>query len=426
MDIAVRENPPVKGFFNPRLIKNDHHRDILRRQGFIPRAVGGSPMAAAVEAPSGHADAAPRVIIPFSSAAHEHTEQAFQLNNQALTAASQQLNVPDIPAYGYLRHLFLEVTCTGGTLGAGVLSPDWPWNLFQNIALVDTNSAPIFGPLDGYATLWSNIIGGYAYLQDPRKCPWLDTTINAKFYLRIPIEISHFDALGCLSNQNAAGPYRLQLQLNPTTTLFSTAPTTAPAVTIKAWLEAWSQPAREDISGHPQALTPPAHGTAQFWSSSVAQIAAGNNTTALKRVGSLIRNVAFIARTAAGVRSDTVFPDPLTLQWDARAQWFESQNYRVQKQFEAIENAGTRDAGVFWWNFNNSLQARAGDGPPTMWLPTVQATRLELDGVSAAAGSLQIVTNDISIAEIDPRERYVELSATGFHPEVGASNSYAQ
>jgi hypothetical protein len=384
------------------------------------------PAAAAVEAPSGGQAHAPVAMIPFTSAAHEHTEQAFQLNNVALTASSQQLNVPDVPAYGYLRHLMLEVTLSGGTLGAGALHADFPECIFQNIALVDTNGAPIFGPLDGYATLWSNIIGGYAYNQDPRKAPQGVRTINAKFFLRIPIEISHYDALGCLNNQNAAGAYKLQLQLNPSTVIFPTAPTTAPTVTIKGWLEAWSQPAQQDVAGHPQALTPPAHGTAQFWSAKVAQVAVGNNTTPLTRVGSLIRNIVVIARDATGARSDGVFPDPITLQWDARSQWFESQGYRIQKMFESIENLSTRDTGVFWFPFNTALQGRSGDGPPNLWLPTVQATRLEIDGVSATAGSLQIITNDVSIAEIDPRERYVEVSATGFHPQLGASNAYAQ
>jgi hypothetical protein len=404
--------------FDPRYVWHNGRR--------FKRVGGGSPAVAAPPAHQEQAQPAAQPLIPFVSAAHEHTEPAFTLTS-ALTGASQQLNVPDVPAYGYLRHILLEVTCSGGVLGPGVLHEDAPWNLFQSISLVDTNGAPIFGPLDGYSTLWSNIVGGYAYSQDPRKSPWFATGVNFKFFLRIPIEIAHYNALGCLTNQNAAGAYKVQLSLNPSTTIFSTAPTTLPTVQIKAHLEAWSQPNDVDVAGRPQAQYPPAHGTAQFWSRrSGIPVVAGNNTIPLTRVGSLIRNIVFIARTAAGARSDTVFPDPVSIQWDARVQWQESQNYRIQKMFEAIENLQSRDTGVFWLNFNTALQGRAGDGPPTLWLPTVQATRLEVDGVAAAAGSLDILTNDISLAEVVAAERYVETSQTGFHPEVGVANPAAQ
>ena len=60
-----------------------------------------------------------------------------------------------------------------------------------------------------------------------------------------------------------------------------------------------------------------------------------------------------------------------------------------------------------------------GDEEPNLWLPTVQASRVELQGVFAAAGSLQILTNDVAPATVDPSERYVESATTGFHPAVG-------
>jgi hypothetical protein len=39
--------------------------------------------------------------------------------------------------------------------------------------------------------------------------------------------------------------------------------------------------------------------------------------------------------------------------------------------------------------------------------------------VNTVAGSIQVVTNDIAPAEVRPEERFVENSATGFHPNVG-------
>lgn len=361
-------------------------------------------------------------VVPFVAAAHEHTEPAF--TDTFTPGAAALIRGPsgpfNIPAFGYIRHIFLEVTAAGGVIGAGVLSADYPWNLFQSITLLDVNGAPIFGPLDGYATLWANIAGGYAYQQDPRRGPGFVATINASFVLRIPVEIYHHDALGSLANQNAAAAYQLQYIINPSTVLYSTAPTTVPTFTVKGWLEAWTLPNETDIAGRPQAQEPPAHGTSQYWSAANKPVIAGQNAILLNRVGNLIRNIIVIARNATGARDDTVMPDPITVQWDARVLHQVSQNYQRQVMFERIENLFARDAGVFIFSFDHSEEGRSGDGPPNLWIPTVQSTRLEVDGVAATAGNIQVITNDIAPVEVLPSERFVETSSTGFHPAVGA------
>lgn len=357
--------------------------------------------------------------IPFVNAAHEHTEPFL---DQSIPLGASAVNVGpiNIPSYGYLRHVFLECSFSGGTLGAGVLSADFPWNVFQSISLYDTNGAPIYGPLDGYATYIANIVGGYAFRQDPSQSPWFSSTINGAFFLRIPIEISHHDALGSLANQNSAATYQLNFTINPSTVVYSTAPTTAATLRVRGALEAWSLPNATDRKGVPQAQLPPAHGTTQYWSNQIRPIAVGNNTTALTRTGNLIRNLVFICRTAAGARSDGVFPNPAQIMWDARSMNMDTQNYRTQQWWEkCIMNA--RPTGVFVWNFNHSRDNIAGDDSPALWWATVQASRLELIGVSEVAGNAQIITNDIAPGEVTPTERYVETSATGFHPQVGAA-----
>lgn len=360
-------------------------------------------------------------VIPFTAAAHEHVEPAF--TDTVTPSASAQIRGPfDIPAFGYLRHIFLEVSGTGSTIGSGVLGQDYPWNLFQSITLFDVNGAPIFGPLDGYATLWANIAGGYAYEQDPRSAPAYVSTIDAVFFLRIPVEINHYDALGCLANQNAAASYKLQYIINPSTVLYTTAPTTPPTFTIRGHLEAWTLPNEVDIAGRPQAQIPPAHGTTQYWSAFNKSVVNGANTILLPRVGNLIRTIILICRDAASpaARQNTVFPDPVTLAWDARTLTQETARYRAQLMFERVTDMITRDTGVYVFSFSHSDLNRSGDGPPNLWLPTVQSTRLEFQGVTTAAGTMQIITNDVAPVEVLPSERYVETSATGFHPEIGA------
>ncbi len=350
--------------------------------------------------------------LPFVAGAHEHTEQAF---TQVVTpTTSSQIFEFEIPSYGYLRHFWLQVVGAGGT--GGTANADAPYNLLQDITLLDTNGAPIFGPLDGFAALQSNIWGGYAFQQDPRKGPWyVGTTPNFAFSLRIPIEISHYDGTGALANQNSAAPYKLRFTVAPLSTVWSVNPAPVPAFTIIGMLEAWSLPNEVDGLGRPQAQVPPNHGTVQYWSSRTQTVSTGNNTIQCLRVGNLVRNIIFIARTAGGVRSNTVFPDTPALNWDARQLEFDSQLHRQQTMFEKLNNS-TLDTGVFVYTFAHSTLNRVGDDRPTLWLPTVQATRLEVQGTLAAGGTVQIVTNDIAPVEVNPTQRYVERNATGFQP----------
>lgn len=375
---------------------------------------------------NGRSAAVPSPVIPFVAAAHEHTEPAFDVTvaGGAPPIASVNLGPFDVPAFGYLRSIFIEIDMSGGVIGPGVAAADFPWNFLSSITLSDVNGAPIFGPLDGYATLWSNIIGGYAGgANDPRNMPWFDGTINGIFGIRIPVEIARHNGMGALANQNAAAAYKLSLTTAASTVSFSTAPTTMPAFRVRGWLEAWTLPNETDVAGRPQAQLPPAHGTTQYWSQFLKSVGVGANTTLLPRVGNLIRNVLVIARTAAGARSDTVFPDPPTLAWDARSLRNDSQNYIIERMRAKLPDLTARDAGVFAYTFADSDHGAIGDDDPTLWLPTVQSTRLELNGSSAAAGTLQVITNDVAPVEVVPAERFVETSETGFHPAIGVGPS---
>lgn len=379
--------------------------------------------------------AAPQTLIPFTAAAHHHVEPAFTTQTVTPGANVASIGPLDCSAFGYLRHIVLEVTATGGTLGAGVLHPDYPFNLFSQLTLFDVNGAPIFGPLSGYETLWANIVGGYVWSQDPRRNPQYVSTINTTFLFRIPVEILAHNGLGSLGNQNAAAAYKVQLSVNPSAALYTTAPTTVPTFTIKGWLEAWTLPSPADMAGRPQAQIPPAHGTTQYWSVFKRSTVSGNNTLLLPRVGNLIRAIVCICRnnTTQGsgdnTRDSTVFPSNPQLVWDARMLYNEDQLYRQTKDYEVIENLSSLDTGVFYYPFNfggDGTQGRSGDEQPNLWLPTVQASRLELDGTTVTAGTIEFMTNDIAPVEVVPQERYVETSATGFHPEVGVSGPAVQ
>lgn len=368
-------------------------------------------------------------VIPFTSAAHEHTEPFF---DQTFTPGAnvQNFGPINVPSYGYLRHIYLQVTGTGGVIGTGELGLDYPWNLFASLSLVDTNGAPLYGPVDGYATYIANIVGAYGFRSDPAAttaCPWFVGTLNAQFPMRIPVEISHHDGLGALANQNSAASYQIMGSISTFAQMMKTVGTaTAPAFRIRMFLEAWSLPNDTDRAGRPQAQLPPAHGTTQYWSNSVRAVAVGNNTIPITRVGNLIRAIVFICRKANGERSAGVMPDPMILGWDARQLLMDTQKYREHAGFAEKASLSAYPAGVFAFPFSHSADNILGDDNPSLWLPTVQATRLQIEGVAAEAGNMQQLICDIAPGEVIPADRYVETSQTGFHPQVGTTTPGTQ
>lgn len=360
-------------------------------------------------------------MLPFVAAANEHTEVAFDSGNLAANSTTSINAGPfDVPAYGFIRHIWLEVVISGGTLGAGTLGADYPFSYLSEVALLDVNGAPLV-QLTGYQLFLANLVGGYSYRQDPRDWSGYVGTINATFYLRIPVEIAHHSGLGALANQSSAAQYRVRIGISPGAGQFSVAPTTVPTtIRVRGLLEAWSQPSQTDPAGRPQMTAPPSHGTTQFWSAYNRPLTAGQNTIPCVRVGNLIRNLIFVYRDSSGVRQASQVPDPLTLNLDARQLFSEVRPYRLARQGEQYESTNGLPAGVLVYPFDNSVLGKAGDGSPASYLPTVQSTRLEQVGTIAAVGTVEVITNDVAPVEIDPAGRYVETSATGFRPGMNA------
>lgn len=374
-----------------------------------------------------------QALVPFTAAAHEHTEIAF---DTTVTPGENtlQLGPFDVPAYGYFRHLLVEVTTATAGEGAEAnaeQNEDFPWSIFSNIQINDVNGAPIFGPLDGFASLYASITGGYAGRPDPRTMEYYKKEVlNPAFLLRIPIEISHRDGFGSLANQNAAASYKVYLTLNTLAGLMKTGKsaklTKAPKVRVRGWLEAWSLPNERDIAGNPQAEAPPMLDSAQYYSYYKTNVQSGQNTKLLVRVGSLIRNLVVIARNESGERKDKVFSNPGQLEWDSRQMREDSQIMLVEHLAASVPELKIRDVGVFAYLLDRSLKNTVGDDSPNLWYPTVQSTRLELRGSNEEAGTWQIITNDVAPVSVLPSERYMQESATGFHPETAGASAGAR
>lgn len=356
----------------------------------------------------------PALIVPFTRAAKEHVEQFLDVT-KPLSASAQPIGPIDIPAYGFLRGIFVELTATGGAGTVAVAkAADAPFSVVDEFTLIDVNGAPIYGPLSGYETyVVDKTCGYFPGNPDPKKAPdFADVAVGANasgnfsVLLYLPVELSGRDALGALPNMNGASTYKLRLSIAPSSRIYTTAPnTTLPNVQVRAWLNAWTQPTQTDLRGNANATTPPALGTTQYLSKQVFNVAAaGYNNFRSSRVGNLIRNQVFIWRNAAGARVKATFPDPLDISWDTRLLkayspivWRGQMAHRLG--FSGTDdNAGALELGVYVEDYCHEFDGKIGYELRDGWLPTTPATRLEASGTFGEPGTLTIITNDVSAA----------------------------
>ena len=380
--------------------------------------------------------------VPFVHAAHEHIEQVRLGAVTAVPGPTTQFFNLNVPSFGFIRNLLLIITTSGGTAGPGVLAGDAPQNVFSELTFLDTNGAPLYGPLAGWDAWCAHKYGGYTYNNDPTAQPdaLLTGVVTFAFILRIPIEINANSGFGSLGNMNSAASYKLRIGLNTSANIWSTAPTTAPTVNVDVYMECWTAPDAYDAFGRPQETEPPSHGTSQAWSKQTVTLNAGANQILLTRMGNLIRNIIFVVRSNTGARQPLAnLPTPLTVQWDSRQMFVEDVKIRRMYMAERYQQlspvaattgpgiiANGPENGLLVYSYMHDVLSHAGNGGVALYIPTVQATRFELDVTNAIVGTVDILVNDVLPVEADPRRRYIETATTGFHPEVGTYNPRVQ
>jgi hypothetical protein len=392
--------------------------------------VGGGTNQSTKPGQSGTAQAA-APLMPFIRASQLRREQPFLDTTKLLSATgSIDLGSTPVPAYGFLRSICVRVTTTvAASGGTATAAEDSPFSLLQNIFLSEPNGAIIYQANNGYETYLHNKYGGYAYANDPKAELAVDPTgavgggagavftpVSAtsagSFFLRIPVELRVRDGLGSLPNQNAAATFLLRMSLASTAaagTVFATnTNTTQATVRVQCFAEYWDQPP-QTIDGVAAAQLPPAVATTQFWTTQQYTVNTGLNTIRFTRMGNYIRNLICVFRTAGTTRAtgDSNWPDPSYLyvdihQQDAitRAAWIQQvyERYGYGAASGGVQDAaGSKDVGVWAYDFCHEFDGQVGHENNDLWLPTKASSRVELQGIFGAAGVLTVLTNDVAV-----------------------------
>lgn len=358
--------------------------------------------------------APPAALVPFMRGAVDHSEPFYD-TTFTLSANQQNIGPIDIASYGFARAIWVDVQLvSAGNAATVAVQEDAPWNVLSELAIQDVNGAPLFGPHGGYEVYLHHKYGGFRNQRDPKT--YKDyaaittgagaTAGSGRWMARVNLERSGRDGLGALANMNASQAYKVRGTLSNLATIFSTAPTAAPTVRIRMWLEAYSQPNAVDAAGRQQQTVPPANQTTGFSSRIQPVTVAGANTIKLTRVGNYIRNLIFINRRSGTSRANGE-TDIQGINW----QWFvdsrlltnmltEQIRARMAEQYNltsvTLDAAGGPDSGVVVLPFMTEFDGQAGYEMRDNWLPTTQATRLEVLLTLGNAGVLTVMTDDVA------------------------------
>lgn len=377
------------------------------------------------EGPGSTPATASQPSIPFHQASHDAEEPAETFEVTPGTG-STVLGPHPLPAQGYLDKVVIDVEATGGNEEEAAVGLDYPFTAISMVRLQDSNSVTIC-ELTGFQLMIAMTYGGFAGSPDPRNNPqYTANKGNPKFVLKIPVGLNPM-GLGVLANQSSSSSFKLTVIIGSKEEIWQTkVPKAIPKLIIRTSCELKTLPPASDSLGRPQQQVPPYNGTAQYHRVQPnVSASAGQNNTRVTDTGNMMRILGFIARKS-GARTEEAFPDPYNLVWDTGYLRISTRRLLQIRMREVIEQLAERDKGVYIFNWSTGTHRHAGENEVSAFIPTVTATRLELTGSQTEAGTMDIYTNTVSIAEINPALRPVSRNASGYQPPTPAANPAAQ
>ena len=328
----------------------------------------------------------------------EVTNLFSQLNKSGTTAATQLTTSTvaggnNINPGNFLRGLRLMVrTSTAGSNAAtaGVPYADFPYNILQNVGLLNVDGSEIiYNVLGGYAVTQAHRFGR-PWLQDPNLAyDYSSSAIAPSFTLFLQPEVRQ--QLGVLENTDTRSQYNWSQTLNSTTNIYSTSPGTAPTVTVTPFEDMFAQPDSTDLEQVPNQQVPNGVNLQTKLRHQVFTLngAGSDNNMLSSLTGNAIRLMLLITRDSNLNRQDYLAAN---IQWqlDQRnLSTFASAStnppdmiFQWAEDFYRYYGGVTRPQGVYPFPRFYSPGSLYGQG----WLYTANSTALSWEANTASTG----------------------------------------
>lgn len=296
--------------------------------------------------------------VPFPIASLKRIRQAFDTGNLALGQSVSAIEIP--AAGGYLR--FMEMTCTGITAANAAtvaFRADAPGNALAFIEFLPPSGDPPIVPHTGYQILLWNKYGAFSQaspFSDPRRDPGYSLTAGGggtggswAVTIRLPFEIDPNSGFCAITNSAANKSYLLNLIVNTSANIYSTAPTNPPVVRVVGYMYYWDEPMAQTRQGTQQ--TPGPLGLGSFSQLRLDQppITAGDKYLKVNNAGPVLRMLGLVLRASDGFRASVSAGD-IPATWDfvfnTRDRWLISDTLLLSDMAEYFGYGGAY-AGTF-------------------------------------------------------------------------------
>lgn len=328
--------------------------------------------------------------------------------NVAGVAFGGIVNTPLVAVPGYIRGFRYKISAVGGTGTTAVLSADGPFNLASLVTVKDAFGTPLL-VAPGYEAffLLAKYGGsfGMAATRDVTNLPsWtaMATTGNFQFGTQLPLEF--VKALGCISGANASLLPTITINLNPSTTVYSTAPTTVPTLNVQCDADFYWLPEGVNIA-------PPGLGTTRQVVFQQCNPTIGSNSTTtvqFPRLGGYLDFIVMEMRDSTGARVDA-WPSRIRIYVDG-VPLIDSDIQTVYEDMAIAFQNTSRPTGVICLTRKTSLsQEDLGllDTGET-FLSTNPGTLIEVQGAPWGAITNAPATLNIMVGQVVPSGNLVQ------------------
>jgi hypothetical protein len=378
--------------------------------------------------------------VPFPIASLRRARQGFDTGNLAL---GQNVSAIELPAAGgFLRYIEMQITGTAaGNAATVVFQADAPFNALSFIEFLPPSGDPPIVPHTGYQLALWNKYGAFAQTPpfcDPRRDQSYTTTPGAgatggsfNCTIRLPFEIDPASGFCAITNSAANKSYLLNLIVNTSAAIYSTAPTAAPTVRVIGTMYYWDEPASQTRQGTSQ--TPGPIGLGSFSQLRLDQppITAGDKYIKVNNAGPVLRALGVVLRASNGTRASALAAD-IPATWDfvfnTRDRWLvsdvqllsdiaESYGYGLAyagtntvPTFPTADGPNGLDVSVRFFPYFMDFGGISPDGPRSQYQVTADATLTQIRGISfgATVATMEILSNLIrpaSAAALYPSNR---------------------